>query len=139
MPDDCQSCDQCQHVGRHPSTANRRPIMLHECRHPTVFGLMACESCKRWSLFELFTPETIAGRVVVRCPKDGCRHRQSIPADDDWRIGFVGFVEIDSGEPVAAPNWCPGFEPKQPDEPEPTAKPKRLTKRQKRELEPSLF
>lgn len=144
MTNSTPSCTNCRNVGRSHSTANGLPIVLHECRHPDVKGLMRCESCNTWNLMENFGVDRRAKNVRLRCPEDGCRHTQSIPKDDDSRVNFLGFCSGEQTEQfvLSPPTWCPGMLQLQTaaDAPKKADKPKRLTKKQRREAEqPSLF
>lgn len=118
--------------------ANGRDIVLVECRHPDVHGLLMCQSCARWQLMELFAP--VPGKPVrIRCPRDGCRRVQDIPKDTDPRLAFAGYFRATDSPRVDAPGFCPGFSPKEAGS-NTSAKKKRLTKKQKRDAEqPKLF
>lgn len=135
------SCTNCRNVGRSHSTASGLPIVLFECRHESIRGLIRCGSCSKWNLMELYGTDVQAETVRLRCPEDGCRHLQTIPKDDDSRVRFLGFCAQENAESVVVPppNWCPGMLPVQSPA-DAVEKPKRTTKKQRREAEqPSLF
>ena len=118
-------------------------VVLWECRHRDVAGLMRCESCGQWSHFEAYqftAPKTQRQKPRLRCPIDGCRKLQALPGMDDDRLSYLGCVA--EGQQLPPPDWCPGFEAKQrvPIDGEEDKPRKRMKKKQRREAEqPSLF
>ena len=134
-------CTTCAHAAKQRSTSCGVEILLHECRHPKVFGLLACEKCRRFTLMENFSPVIPSSPLKLRCPRDGCRHVQTMPSDDDWRVGFLGHCPEEQRDAfsLTPPEWCPGYLAKESPKDAATPK-KKLTKKQRREAEhPTLF
>lgn len=95
------NCKTCKHKAiEHDGNVDS----VH-CRHDTIKGGLACESCKAFQALDAFDL-TRDQPPKLRCAK--CGHSQVLPKRYDWRCGFVAF---DDGAEVEPPRWCAGYSP----------------------------